>query len=66
MLTIWSDFAFSRAILIEKFDPTAYYNSGFTMMKLNNYKIAIFDYSKSIEINIDDADGYLNRVLIYF
>ena len=44
----------------------AYFNRGVVKYHLNDYEGAIYDYTKSIEVNINDADSYLNRGLIYF
>jgi len=39
----------------------AYYNRGFSYANLENYKAAIYDYSRAIGIDPDYADAYYNR-----
>lgn len=56
--------ALSRAI--EKFarHAKAYERRGFVNYQLRNYKDAIYDYSKSIDINPDAAEPYLGRAIV--
>jgi tetratricopeptide (TPR) repeat protein len=56
--------ALSRAI--EKFErhAKAYERRGFVNHQLRNYEDAIYDYSKSIDINPNAAEPYLGRALV--
>lgn len=56
--------ALSRAI--EKFErhALAYERRGYVNFLLRNYADAIYDYSKSIDINPNNADPYLGRALV--
>ncbi|TXB61439.1 tetratricopeptide repeat protein [Phaeodactylibacter luteus] len=57
--------ALSRAI--EKFErhAKAYERRGFVNHQLRNYNDAMYDYSKSIDINPSAAEPYMGRALIY-
>ncbi|MBU4349483.1 methionine adenosyltransferase domain-containing protein, partial [bacterium] len=46
-------------------DATAYYNLGFTYIKLSLYKDAIEAYKQAIRINPDDANAYNNLGIAY-
>ena len=56
--------ALSRAI--EKFErhALAYERRGYVNYVLRNYKDAIYDFSKSIDINPNHGDAYLGRALV--
>jgi tetratricopeptide (TPR) repeat protein len=57
--------ALSRAI--EKYErhAKAYERRGFVNQQLRNYDDAIYDYSKSIDINPNAAEPHLGRALVY-
>lgn len=57
--------ALSRAI--DKFErhALAYERRGFVNYKLRNYKDALYDYNKSIDINPDKANPYFGKAVIY-
>lgn len=57
--------ALSRAI--DKFErhALAYERRGFVNYKLGNYKDALYDYNKSIDINPDKADPYFGKAVIF-
>ncbi|NBC08530.1 MAG: tetratricopeptide repeat protein [Bacteroidetes bacterium] len=57
--------ALSRAI--DKFErhAKAYERRGFVNHQLRNYEDALYDYSKSIDINPNAADPYMGRALVY-
>ncbi|MCB0597917.1 MAG: tetratricopeptide repeat protein [Lewinellaceae bacterium] len=56
--------ALSRAI--DKFSrhAKAYERRGFVNYQLHNYKDALYDYSKSIDINPDAAEPFLGRAIV--
>ena len=43
----------------------AYYNRGNLLSVLKDYRSAIIDYSKAIDLNKDFAEAYFNRGLTY-
>ena len=57
--------ALSRAI--EKFErhSTAYERRGFVNYRLRNYADALYDYSKSIDINPRNAEAYFGRAFVH-
>lgn len=57
--------ALSRAI--DKFErhALAYERRGFVNYKLGNFKDALYDYNKSIDINPDKANPYFGKAVIY-
>lgn len=52
---------------IDKFErhALAYERRGFVNYKLGNYKDALYDYNKSIDINPDKADPYFGKAVIF-
>ncbi len=52
---------------IEKFErhALAYERRGFVNFQLRNYKDALYDYTKSIDINPRNAEPYLGRAFVY-
>lgn len=57
--------ALSRAIDKYERHAKAYERRGFVNQQLRNYEDAIYDYSKSIDINPNAAEPYLGRALVY-
>lgn len=57
--------ALSRAI--EKFErhSTAYERRGYVNYRLRNYSDAMYDYSKSIDINPRNAEAYFGRAFVH-
>lgn len=57
--------ALSRAI--DKFErhALAYERRGFVNYKLGNYKDALYDYNKSIDVNPDKANPYFGKAVIF-
>ena len=63
-----------RALWIQRINAAArledvykrqYYNRANVSAMLKDYRAAIVDYDKAIELNPDFADAYFNRCLLY-
>ena len=46
--------------------PNAFFNRGLSYYKLGDFENAIADYSKVLEIELDDHEALYNRGLAYF
>ncbi len=56
---------FILAIAEDSSSEQAYFNLGRTRSRLEKYRLAAEDFSKSILLNPENADAYLNRAIIY-
>jgi tetratricopeptide (TPR) repeat protein len=52
---------FTKVIELDPDDPEAYYERGFTYLRLNNWEEAIADYDRSIALDHGDAATFYNR-----
>lgn len=56
-----ADFYYTKHLEKFSFDVKAYFNRGFSRIKLKEYRKAINDFNKAIEINPNDAESYFYR-----
>jgi tetratricopeptide (TPR) repeat protein len=54
-----------KALAVNPNDAVAYYNRGTGHLNLDEYDLAIADFTKSIELEPKGADAYFNRGMAY-